>query len=255
MSMPVTQSLSPDAFDFSDCSSDYLNSTFDTKSCDCLQQLAALFVQLKVSAQESDNVFQAAVAMSHVREGVHVWKRHLQCKTCMDMADADSLHLSIIEIRMAVHVIQRISNNLSADSQAIFSVQAITASQRQVAYTLAQEESQAIIRTLLLQSTGSVIAILDRTAERASLLGKSGAFPTWIYSPSPQLSPSSLLSSHTGDHLASYESNEEPHPHIAQSLQDLKQWAKEIEKYITAGPGSDGETLIIRSENCCNTIA
>lgn len=72
-SLSVPQSLSPESFGFGNSSSHH-HHMFNRTSWDCLQQLAALFVQLNVFARGSD-FLQAAVAISHVREGVDAWKR------------------------------------------------------------------------------------------------------------------------------------------------------------------------------------
>lgn len=232
MPLSVPQKPSLEAFDFEDVR--HPRGSTRT-SCDCLQQLAALFVQLKVYARHSEPFLQAAVAISHVREGVSAWKRHLQCAACMESADGDSLLLSVIEIRMVLPIIEWISNNLDLNGQVAFSLQATPVGgscQMPVAYELARDESQAIMRTLLLRSMDSIIDILGKIKERPSRTTPPTGLPSPFELHTPQASPSSLLNAGCFDLLSFLESPVEAQGLFGQTLQSLIESAENLQKRI-----------------------
>ncbi|KJZ72344.1 hypothetical protein HIM_08270 [Hirsutella minnesotensis 3608] len=143
----------------------------DRESCECLQRLAALFVQLKVCARKDDTVFQAAEAFWHVREAVAIWEHHLQCMYCTKASGNESLFLSAMEIRMSLHIIRRISSRLDPGNQASPFIQTCSAYnpfQQPVHFVFTQNESLDIIRTLLARSVNSIVGILGTIKERAS---------------------------------------------------------------------------------------
>ncbi|PHH81290.1 hypothetical protein CDD82_1121 [Ophiocordyceps australis] len=137
------------------------------KPCDCPSQLATLFVQLKAYTRTNSNI-QPAAAISHVREGIETCRRHLKCTSCTDSCDTDSLLLCIMQLRIILSVITKIHRSLHLDCQTLFFLQASADSHTPVRYGLAQEESQAVLRLLLLRSLTAVVAILDQIRERIS---------------------------------------------------------------------------------------
>ncbi|KAK9442090.1 C6 finger domain protein GliZ [Metarhizium brunneum] len=239
VALPVPQRQPLRAFDFEDAH--HLRSPlFSSRcrqpcaSCDCLQQLAALFVQLKVHARRGGPL-QAAVAISHVREGVSAWKRHLQCAACMESADSDTLLLCIVEIRMVLPMMEWISNNLDLSGQVAFSLQATPVSgscQMPVAYELARGESQAIMRTLLLRSMDSVVDILAEIQERTSPMKRPGGLPPAFELHTPQPSPSSLSSPGCSRLFSVLEPPGGAQGLFGQPLQSLMESAENLQKRI-----------------------
>lgn len=227
------------AFDFEDAH--HLRSPLSSSrcrqpcaSCDCLQQLAALFVQLKVHARRGGPL-QAAMVISHVREGVSAWKRHLQCTACMESADSDTLLLCIVEIRMVLPMMEWISNNLDLSGQVAFSLQATPVSgscQMPVAYELARGESQAIMRTLLLRSMDSVVDILAEIQERTSPMKRPGGLPPAFELHTPQPSPSSLSSPGCSRLFSVLEPAGGTQGLFGQPLQSLLESAENLQKRI-----------------------
>ncbi|KID97529.1 C6 finger domain protein GliZ, partial [Metarhizium majus ARSEF 297] len=239
VALPVPQRQPHRAFDFEDAH--HLRSPLSSSrcrqpcaSCDCLQQLAALFVQLKVHARRGGPL-QAAVVISHVREGVSAWKRHLQCTACMESADSDTLLLCIVEIRMVLPMMEWISNNLDLSGQVAFSLQATPVSgscQMPVAYELARGESQAIMRTLLLRSMDSVVDILAEIQERTSPMERPGGLPPAFELHTPQPSPSSLSSPGCSRIFSVLEPPGGTQGLFGQPLQSLLESAENLQKRI-----------------------
>ncbi|KYK61098.1 hypothetical protein DCS_02239 [Drechmeria coniospora] len=209
-------------------------------SCDCLQHLAALFVQLKEYTRQGGQVLDASVAIAHVRQGVLAWRRHLQCTTCIDSADGDSLLLSVIEIRMILPIIESINSKLELGRNLAFILRVAPLGDlchAPMTYELADDESRAVLRTLLLLNMGFIIDIIQTIKERPSQTKLAGHSPAPAFGLcTPQASPSSLLSTGSSDLLSILDTPEGPESLFGQSLQSLMESAKSLQTKI-AGDG------------------
>ncbi|PHH60500.1 hypothetical protein CDD81_1590 [Ophiocordyceps australis] len=214
------------------------------KPCDCLNQLATLFVQLKASARPNSPL-QPTAAISHIRDAIETCRRHLDCSCCSSSSDTDSLLLCVVEMRTTLSVITKIHYSLSLDNQALVFLQTSTDGPAPVGYALAQDDAQAVLRTLLLRSLASVVAILEEIKERvwhaSALVTMESGLPSpdaggWGESslPSPETEGESTSMASSSDSFAFMSSLGVSQSHLAQMLLNLIESAQEIKKNITA---------------------
>ncbi|KAJ5594742.1 C6 finger domain protein GliZ [Penicillium hispanicum] len=170
--------------------------------CDCLQQLAAQLVRLKSYSRHSERFPQTAAALPYVRDAVSTWQHHSQCRLCAKSGDHDAIVLVAIGIRTLLPMIEKLSHQLHFGGQFVLSLQSsadLSLRSSPTTYGLAQDESQAIMHTLLLRNMDTILSILHSAKDHVSGDGYHGnpiSTPGFI---APQALPSPPFSSLSTD--------------------------------------------------------